>query len=84
MKRGYYDFSELLSAHNTVYIGRGVVYVDGTYNSIWKNPFSTKKFGREKCVEMHKEYILSNPELLAKLPELCHRHILLDLISNLK
>lgn len=77
-----------------VYIGRP---------SIWGNPFSHldntkaefKVSSREEAVEKYREYILNNPELLTKLPELkgkvlgcwchpkkCHGHILAELANK--
>lgn len=82
-----------------VYIGRACNM--GGWNlpqSKWHNPFSAKKYGREKCLEMYREYITSkireNPELydLSELkgkilgcwcsPEKCHGDILLELIKS--
>lgn len=79
-----------------VYIGRP---------SIWGNPYS-HEFGtlaqfktktRQEAVEKYEEYILSRPDLLARLPEirgkilacwcvplLCHGHVLLRLINGLE
>lgn len=45
-----------------VYIGRG---------SIWGNPFEIGKDGtRKQVIEKYEEYLLNNPNLLIKLPEL--------------
>lgn len=45
-----------------VYIGRG---------SIWGNPFTVKEFGRERCIEMYREYIIKqldqDPDLVRQL-----------------
>jgi hypothetical protein len=78
-----------------VYIGRP---------SIWGNPFSHKvgtlaKFqadSRDDAVAKYKEYILTQPELLTRLPELkdkilgcwckpksCHGDILAEMADNL-
>lgn len=43
------------------YIGRG---------SRWGNPFIVKKYGRERCIELYREYIMDRPDLLAALPKL--------------
>lgn len=71
-------------------------YVKGTYASKWQNPFSVKKYGREKALELYKEHILNHlyndlHELEGKelgcwcKPEPCHGDILLDLLKiNLK
>ena len=70
-----------------VYIGRP---------SIWGNPFEIGKDGtRQEVINKYEDYILGNPELLAKLPELkgkrlgcwcapqeCHGDVLVDLVEN--
>ena len=81
-----------------VYIGRP---------SIWGNPFThiknrttRAKFtvnSRNEAIAKYREYILNNPELLSKLPELegkrlacwcgdkkCHGEILIELINRRK
>ena len=72
-----------------VYIGRG---------SIWGNPFKIGPDGtRKEVIEKYREYILNNPELMAKLPELkgkvlgcyckpkaCHGDVLVELIHEPK
>lgn len=76
-----------------VYIGRP---------SIWGNPFTHKKgtqakyicSSREKAVAAYREWILKNPDLMSKLPELkgkilgcwcapfpCHGDVLLELAN---
>lgn len=62
-----------------------------------KIPFSVKKYGRDKCLELYKEYIENNQELKSQLPELknkvlgcwchpekCHGDILLELVNQLQ
>ena len=44
-----------------VYIGRP---------SKWGNPFTVEKYGRNKAIELYREWILSQPEILAKLGEI--------------
>lgn len=70
-----------------VYIGRG---------SKWGNPFLIRVHGtREEVLEMYRQYILSNEELMNSLPELkdkilacyckplkCHGDILIELIDK--
>lgn len=81
--------------HFDVYIGRG---------SIWGNPFShlnntTAQFktnSREESIEKYREWILTKPDLLAKLhqikgktlccfckPKSCHGDVLAELADNL-
>lgn len=78
-----------------VYIGRG---------SIWGNPFShmdgTKALykveTREEAIQRYREWILQQPDLLKRIPELkgkvlccfcypkpCHGDVLADLANNL-
>lgn len=96
-KRGIKDFEEWSKRKNSVYIGRNMsFYVKGAIGSIWYNPFTSKKYGREKCLELYEQYIRSNKELLSKLHELkgkelgcwckplaCHGDILIKLIKEL-
>lgn len=95
-KRGINDFEEWISQDNTVYIGRNMsFYVKGATQSKWANPFSVKKYGRDKCLKMYREYILNKPELLNDIdslrgkelgcwcfPESCHGDILVELINK--
>lgn len=95
-KLGYSSLDEWLKNPNHIYIGRENRYVQGAKNSIWANPYSVTKYGRNECLKLYKEYIL-NSELLNKLPELkgktlgcwchpepCHGHILLEIIQAQK
>lgn len=46
-----------------IYIGRACN--QGGWNlssSIWCNPFSVQKYGREHCLELYRKYILKNIE----------------------
>lgn len=70
-----------------VYIGRP---------SIWGNPFEIGKDGtRQQVIDKYEEYVLNNPTLMARLPELkgkrlgcwcapapCHGDVLADLADN--
>ena len=76
-----------ISCPHDVYIGRP---------SKWGNPFRAGTDGtRAEVIEKYREYILSEPELLAQLPELegkvlacwcspkpCHGDVLLDLLRE--
>jgi Domain of unknown function (DUF4326) len=42
-----------------VYIGRP---------SKWGNPYSVKKYGRDRAIEMYIDYIMAKPELLKLIP----------------
>jgi len=53
-----------------VYIGRAVPR-SGLKASVWGNPFVIGKDGtREEVIVKYRAWLLANPELLAKLPEL--------------
>ena len=65
--------------------------------SIWCNPFSVKKYGREKSLEMYEEYVRGNSDLMGRLGELkgctlgcwckplaCHGDVLVKLVGERK
>lgn len=93
-KLGYRDFEEWATSNvNHLYIGRNMnYYVRGTYKSKWHNPFSVKKYGLQKSLELFEEYISKNIDLMNNLheldgkilgcwckPEQCHGDILIKL-----
>ena len=75
-----------------VYIGRRMAHTD-LGQSIWANPYKIPQDGgRTEVIQKYRAYILSRPDLLARLPELrgktlgcfcvplsCHGHILAEL-----
>ena len=95
----YDNFREWLQNSNNIYIGRGGrIFINKEIfhykESIWKNPYSVKKYGREKSLELYEIYLKSNPDLMDKLselkgktlgcwckPEKCHGDILLKYIQ---
>lgn len=95
-KFGYNNLEEWINDPNNVYIGRHLVYVKGTFNSKWRNPYPVKRLGREECIKAYKEMLMSNPKLLGELGELkgktlgcwckpnaCHGDVLVELINSL-
>lgn len=63
----------------------------------WGNPFSVKEHGRQRCIELYREYILGRPDLLHALTELdgkvlgcwcrpqaCHGDVLVELLQKYK
>jgi len=98
IKKGYKDFQDWNSKLNHVYIGRDTsFYVPGAKASKWANPFPVKKYGRDKCLELYRDYIATNKKLMTDLdeldgkelgcwcdPEPCHGHILVELIEEKK
>jgi hypothetical protein len=95
-KLGYSDFREWIKDPNNVYIGRKVQYIDGTYNSIFRNPYSAKKYGRNQCIELYKKYITNDVELMEKIktilkgktlgcwckPLVCHGDVIIELFNK--
>lgn len=94
---GCTDLEDWLNkSSNHIYIGRDMsFYVKGAKKSKWFNPFNVKKYGREKCLELYRDYILCTDELLNSLdelkgktlgcwcyPEKCHGNILIELIHE--
>ena len=64
--------------------------------SKWGNPFTIKKFGREKAISKYKEYLLRRKDLLADLKELkgktlgcyckpkdCHGDVIIEVMKEL-
>jgi len=62
----------------------------------WGNPFSEYKYGREECIQKYREWIQTQPNLLADLHELkgkrlgcwckplaCHGDVLAELADKL-
>lgn len=93
----YKDFVEWSADPSNVYIGRNMsFYVKGAKASKWANPFDVKKFGRERCIEKYKDYLLSNRSLLNSImelkgkklgcwckPEACHGDVLVEVLKQL-
>lgn len=70
-KLGYKDLEDWLKNPNHIYIGRDMTcYVKGAKLSKWCNPFSSKKVGFLKCLELYTEYLKNNKELMSQLDEL--------------
>lgn len=71
IKNGYKDFQDWVNKPNHVYIGRDTsFYVPGAKASKWANPFPVKKYGRDKCLELYRDYIATNKKLMDELDEL--------------
>jgi len=93
-KIGYKNLEEWLQNPNHIYIGRNMnLYFKGAIKSKWYNPFSIREHGREKCLELYREYILNSQlindidELNGKIlgcwckPDKCHGDILIELLK---
>jgi hypothetical protein len=75
-KKKYEDFGAWSTKSNNLYIGRNMdFYVKGAKGSKWANPFSTKKFTREECLQKYEEYIRTTPSLFNALHELCDKEL---------
>ena len=99
IKLGYNDLEDWLNKDkNHIYIGRDMsFYVKGATKSKWHNPFTIKQHGKDKCLELYKEYMTSNKELMLQLFELkgktlgcwcsnqeeCHGGILMNLLEKI-
>ena len=95
-KLKYNNLEDWLKDPNHIYIGRDMsFYVKGAKASKWCNPYSAKKYGREECLKLYRDYIIKNEELKKQLPELmgktlgcwckpeaCHGDILVDIMKN--
>lgn len=76
------------------YIGRYVCYTPFR-KSKWYNPFSVKKYGRQKSIELYRKYLQDKPELLNSLyelkgkilccwckPDACHGDVLVEMLEK--
>lgn len=77
-----------IRAHpNYYYVGRPTV---------WGNPYSVKRYGREDAIRLYREWIMTQPLLLEMLPKLrgkmlgcycaplaCHADVLAELVNAL-
>lgn len=65
--------------------------------SIWKNPYTNKKFTDDESLAMYEEYLKKDADLMAHLPELkgkklacfckyprCHAHVIAKYVAELK
>jgi hypothetical protein len=59
-----------------VYIGRAC-NMGGWHlqQSDWANPFPTSKFTREEAVKKYRAWLLTRPDLIARLPELAGKRL---------
>lgn len=82
-----------------VYVGRRNVYVEGTFDSEFKNPYRiTKDRTREDVVEKFRRDVENSPEFVRKIeeelegktlgcwcaPMLCHANVLEEIANNKK
>lgn len=76
-KRNYKDFKQWSKKKDHLYIGRNMeFYVPGTKQSIWHNPFTSKKYGSIKCLELYEKYIR---EMIEQDPEIYNLEELLEM-----
>lgn len=98
-KLGYSSLNDWIKDSKNVYIGRDMsFYVLGAKQSIWANPFSSKVYGLERCLELYEGYIRKMPHYSEKIeslrgcnlgcwckPSKCHGDIITKLLEeNLK
>eukprot|EP00466_Bigelowiella_natans_P011764 jgi/Bigna1/141355/aug1.62_g16063 len=55
----YQDLKQWTEDPSHVYIGRSVRFVEGASHSKWHNPFSVKKHGRKRSLQLYEEWIIS-------------------------
>lgn len=77
---------EWKSDNKNVYIGRNMpFYVKGATERIWKNPFSVKKYSRDKCLILYKKYLdemLEKPQNLIEITKIKGKKIRLLVLSR--
>ena len=57
---GYPSLMDWLRNDNHIYIGRNMtVYVPGALQSKWNNPFTVKKYGIEKSLQLYREWVMT-------------------------
>lgn len=94
VKLGYSNLQEWLSDQNHVYIGRNVHWVKGANSSKWRNPYSVKKYGLDKSLQLYRQHLFDTgliddlDELSGKVlgcwckPNRCHGDILVELFKK--
>lgn len=68
--RGINNFEEWSKLDNSLYIGRNACYVKGATQSKWHNPYTVKKYGLERSLELYYDHIKSDDNLYNSLDEL--------------
>ena len=85
-----------VSQPNHLYIGRNMThYIQGAVGLKWRNTFTVKKYGLEKCLEVYEERVRSTPELIEAIGELegmelgvlwkstpCHGDVLIKIFND--
>ena len=94
--RGVKSFQDWISQPNHLYIGRNMThYIQGAVGSKWRNTFTVKKYGLEKCLELYEKRVRSTPELIEAIGELegmelgcwckpnpCHGDVLIKIFND--
>lgn len=95
-KQGYESLSEWKKEGNHLYIGRNMsFYVPGAVGSKWRNPYTVKKYGLDKSLELYEKHVRDKlyddlDELDGKIlgcwckPERCHGDILVKMLKAKK
>lgn len=95
MIKGIVNIKDKPTPHFDVYIGRENTWL-GLPQSKWANPFiMVRRSERAEVIKKYREYIESNPDLIAALPELsgkvlgcyckpiaCHGDVLIELYNK--
>jgi hypothetical protein len=69
-KRGLQSFEDWLTLPNSLYIGRKVQYVAGTYASKWGNPYIASKHPNGEALKLYESYVRGRKDLINSLHEL--------------
>lgn len=98
-KNGFETLEKWLSVSPShVYIGRNMsFYVKGAEQSPWHNPFSVKKYGLKKSLQLYEQHVRHYPHLWDNIesledkilgcwcaPNPCHGHVLETLLYEKK
>jgi len=57
ISEGYFNFQDWVNDPENIYIGRKVRFVEGTFDSVWRNPYTVEDFGLKECLELYEKKI---------------------------
>lgn len=92
----YQNLQEWCEDSNNVYIGRATRNVQGSFNSVWRNPFKTSEFSIETVLDKYERHIrqlLSDGQLDIETlrgknlgcwckPGPCHGDVLIKILNS--
>lgn len=69
-KRGISSLLEWKTNTHNHYIGRNLTYyVSGATGSIYANPFSLRKYSRERSLQLYEEHLRNRTDLMERIEE---------------